>query len=94
MATDPIPAIDMWAPIVGTPEIIRQAMEHFPERMLGYLRVFFKHTPTREQIAQLRAFEQTEEQLLAARSTRPPSLALSSRDSTKRTQRRRHLHDQ
>ena len=48
MATNPIPAIDMWAPIVGTPEIIRQAVEHFPERMLGYLRVFFKHTPTRE----------------------------------------------
>jgi len=66
MATDPIPAIDMWAPIVGTPEIIRQAVEHFPERMLGYLRVFFKRTPTREEIAQLRAFEQTEEQLLAA----------------------------
>ena len=44
MATNPIPAIDMWAPIVGTPEIIRQAVEHFPERMLGYLRVFFKHT--------------------------------------------------
>lgn len=66
MATDPIPAIDMWAPIVGTPAIIRQAIEHFPERMLGYLRVFFKRTPTREQIAQLRVFEQTEGQLLAS----------------------------
>jgi len=66
MATDPIPAIDMWAPIVGTPEIIGQAIEHFPERMLGYLRVFFKRTPTREQIGQLRSFQQSEEQLLAS----------------------------
>jgi hypothetical protein len=41
-------------------------MDHFPERMLGYLRIFFKQTPTREQIAQLGAFQQTEEQLLAA----------------------------
>src|SRR3989304_10148118 len=60
------PAIDMWAPILPTPEIVRQAVEHFPEKMLGYLRVFYKGAPTREQVAQLRAFEQSVEVVLAA----------------------------
>lgn len=39
--------IDMWAPIVPTPEILRHAADHFPDRMLDYLRVFYKQEPTR-----------------------------------------------
>jgi predicted TIM-barrel fold metal-dependent hydrolase len=42
------PVIDMWAPIVPSREIAAHAGEHFPEAMLGYLRVFFKREPTLE----------------------------------------------
>ncbi len=42
------PVIDMWAPIVPSREIAAHAGEHFPEAMLGYLRVFFKRAPTLE----------------------------------------------
>ena len=42
------PVIDMWAPIVPSPEIAAHASQHFPEAMLGYLRVFFKREPTLE----------------------------------------------
>jgi predicted TIM-barrel fold metal-dependent hydrolase len=48
-----IPAIDMWAPIVPTREIIAHVAEHFPEPQLGYLRVFWKQTPTPETVAQV-----------------------------------------
>jgi len=41
-----VPVIDMWAPIVPVPEILRHAVEHFPDEMLGYLRVFYKQPPT------------------------------------------------
>jgi predicted TIM-barrel fold metal-dependent hydrolase len=57
---------DMWAPLLPTPEIVRHVVEHFPDKMLGYLRVFGKRAPTREQVAQLRAFEQGVEDVLAA----------------------------
>jgi predicted TIM-barrel fold metal-dependent hydrolase len=40
------PVIDMWAPFVPTREIAAHAAEHFPEAMLGYLRVFFRREPT------------------------------------------------
>ncbi len=43
-----IRVIDMWAPIVPVPEIMRHAAEHFPDAMLGYLRVFYKQAPTKE----------------------------------------------
>ena len=42
------PVIDMWAPIVPSREIAAHAGEHFPEAMLGYLRVFFRREPTPE----------------------------------------------
>lgn len=41
-----IPAIDMWAPIVPTREIVDHIADHFPEPQLGYLRVFWKGQPT------------------------------------------------
>src|SRR2546428_9803058 len=42
----PTPVIDMWAPIVPVPEVMRHTVENFPDEMLGYLRVFFKTEPT------------------------------------------------
>jgi uncharacterized protein len=50
---DPIPAIDMWAPIVPSREIIAHVAEHFPEPQLGYLRVFWKGDPTMEAFRRL-----------------------------------------
>jgi predicted TIM-barrel fold metal-dependent hydrolase len=38
-------AIDMWAPIVPVPEVMRHVAEHFPKEMAGYLRVFYKREP-------------------------------------------------
>src|SRR3954468_12610060 len=38
-------AIDMWAPIVPTPEVMRHVGQHFPKEMAGYLRVFLKREP-------------------------------------------------
>jgi hypothetical protein len=40
--TTPLPAIDMWAPIVPSREIMAHAGPRFPALQLGYLRVFFK----------------------------------------------------
>ena len=37
--------IDMWAPILPVPEVMRHVSEHFPRQMAGYLRVFFKQEP-------------------------------------------------
>ena len=41
-----IPAVDMWAPFVPAHEIIAHVAEHFPPPQLGYLRVFWKVTPS------------------------------------------------
>lgn len=41
---DPIPVIDMWAPIVPSKEIMAD-FAGFPEPMFGYLRVFFNAEP-------------------------------------------------
>jgi hypothetical protein len=41
-----IPAIDMWAPVVPSREIMAHARDHFPLPQLGYLRVFWKGAPT------------------------------------------------
>jgi hypothetical protein len=43
-----IPAIDMWAPVVPSREIMAHARDHFPQPQLGYLRVFWKGEPTVE----------------------------------------------
>jgi hypothetical protein len=42
------PIIDMWAPILPVPEILRHVSENFPDEMLGYLRVFYREAPTQE----------------------------------------------
>jgi uncharacterized protein len=34
--------VDMWAPILPTPEIVKHLEHSFAEEMLGYLRVFYK----------------------------------------------------
>src|SRR6059036_2051126 len=44
------PVIDMWAPIVPVPEVMAHIAENFPDPMLGYLRVFWKATPSQEAI--------------------------------------------
>src|SRR5262245_34257852 len=41
-------AIDMWSPLLPVPSMIRHAAEHFPEQMLGYLKVFYKQTSSLE----------------------------------------------
>ncbi len=59
--------IDMWAPIVPSREIIAHVTEHFPEPMLGYLRVFFGQEPTPESVRKgLGALVQDDEAILAA----------------------------
>ena len=45
-----IPAIDMWAPIPPTKELMSHAAENFPDEMLGYLRVFWKIEPNQDLI--------------------------------------------
>jgi predicted TIM-barrel fold metal-dependent hydrolase len=52
---EPIPVIDMWAPVVPSREIIDHMVDHFPEPQLGYVRVFFKRAPT---LDAFRAFAQ------------------------------------
>src|SRR6185295_17068313 len=43
--TETTRAIDMWAPIVPTPEVMGHVAQHFPKEMAGYLRVFYKREP-------------------------------------------------
>ena len=38
--------IDLWAPIVPTPEILAWGADNFPDQMLDYLRIFYKQEPT------------------------------------------------
>jgi predicted TIM-barrel fold metal-dependent hydrolase len=60
-------AIDMWAPIVPVPEVMRHVSEHFPAEMAGYLRVFYKREPRAEEFRNsARALEMSEEAVLAA----------------------------
>jgi hypothetical protein len=64
---EPIPAIDMWAPIFPLPALARHIAENFPEQMYGYLRVFYKQPPSREGLAQmLAATSMSEEDVVAA----------------------------
>ena len=46
-----VDAIDMWAPIVPVPEVMEHVAQHFPKEMAGYLRVFYKREPRREEFA-------------------------------------------
>jgi hypothetical protein len=61
------PVIDMWAPIVPSREIAAHAGDHFPEAMLGYLRVFFRREPTLESARKMiGGLAQDDETILAA----------------------------
>jgi hypothetical protein len=61
------PAIDMWAPIVPVPEVIRHVRDNFPEEMAGYLRVFFKTEPDVHVFREAAgAIERPEEDVIAA----------------------------
>jgi uncharacterized protein len=64
---EPVPAIDMWAPIVPTHDILRHAVEHFPTATLGYLRVFYKAAPTKDAFrARAQHIAMSEDDLIAA----------------------------
>jgi hypothetical protein len=57
--------IDMWAPIVPTPEVMRHVSEHFPKEMAGYLRVFFKQEPRAEEFRKIaQAFGRSEDEVI------------------------------
>jgi predicted TIM-barrel fold metal-dependent hydrolase len=45
-------AIDMWAPILPVPAVMRHISEHFPREMAGYLRVFRKQEARSDSFAQ------------------------------------------
>ena len=47
--------IDMWAPFLPLPEVSAHFAEHFPEPMLGYLKVFWKQPATMETVRQMQA---------------------------------------
>jgi len=58
-------AIDMWAPIVPVPEVMEHVAEHFPKEMEGYLRVFYKREPRKEEFREAaRALDMGEEQVI------------------------------
>jgi uncharacterized protein len=58
-------AIDMWAPIVPVPEVMKHVAEHFPKEMSGYLRVFYKREPRPEEFgAAAREMRMSEEQVI------------------------------
>jgi predicted TIM-barrel fold metal-dependent hydrolase len=61
------PVIDLWAPIVPSREIAAHASQHFPEPMLGYLRVFFRRPPTLDAARRMiGALAQDDDAILAA----------------------------
>jgi uncharacterized protein len=61
------PVIDMWAPIVPVPEVMRYVSEHFPREMSGYLRVFRKQEARPESFAEAAdQYALTEEAVLGA----------------------------
>src|SRR6185312_6925234 len=58
--------IDMWAPIVPTRAVMAYVSEHFPKEMAGYLRVFFKQEPKREEFAKIAdSFGRDEDEVVA-----------------------------
>ena len=59
-------AVDMWAPIVPVPDVMRHVAEHFPKEMAGYLRVFYKREPAKEEFSNAAAgMQMSEDDLLA-----------------------------
>lgn len=64
---EPIPAIDMWAPIVPAREVMAYIADHFPPPQLGYLRVFWKGAPTMDTLRAAAAAMATDDaEILAA----------------------------
>jgi uncharacterized protein len=62
-----VPVIDMWAPIVGSSEIIDDLQAGFPAEQLQYLEVFTKTTVSEEQFGDYaQALRRTDDQILAA----------------------------
>jgi predicted TIM-barrel fold metal-dependent hydrolase len=60
-------AIDMWAPIVPVPEVMRHVADHFPKEMAGYLRVFYKRAPDPAEFAQAAStMQMSDDDLIAA----------------------------
>jgi predicted TIM-barrel fold metal-dependent hydrolase len=58
-------AIDMWAPIVPVPEVMEHVAEHFPAEMAGYLRVFYKREPRKDEFrSAARALDMDEDQVM------------------------------
>ena len=57
----PIPAIDMWAPIVPARAVMAHVADHFPLPQLGYLRVFWKGEPTVETLRRAAAAMATDD---------------------------------
>jgi hypothetical protein len=85
-----LPAIDLWAPIVPTPEVMAHAVDNFPDEMLGYLRVFYKAPPTQEAFRARAAaigtpLEQVIAQLDAAGVTRMLVTGFDERESCGKT---------
>jgi predicted TIM-barrel fold metal-dependent hydrolase len=58
------PVIDMWAPFLPLAEVGEHLAEHFPEPMLGYLRVFWKQPATRETVRELVAGRSLDEDVV------------------------------
>jgi uncharacterized protein len=59
-------AIDMWAPIVPVPEVMRHVADHFPREMAGYLRVFYKREADPAEFARAaNAMQMSDEALVA-----------------------------
>jgi len=55
----------MWAPIVPVPAVMQHVAKHFPKEMAGYLRVFYKREPRREEFREAaRALDVGEEQVI------------------------------
>jgi predicted TIM-barrel fold metal-dependent hydrolase len=57
--------VDMWAPILPTPDVMRHVSEHFPKEMSGYLRVFFKQEPRPQEFRKIaQAFGRAEDEVI------------------------------
>lgn len=62
----PIPAIDMWAPIVPAREVMAHIADNFPLPQLGYLRVFWKGEPTLDTLRRAAAAMATDDPQIIA----------------------------
>src|SRR5438094_673090 len=54
----------MWAPFLLHPEVGAHLAEHFPEPMLGYLKVFWKREPTMQTVREMQAGRELDEDVV------------------------------